>query len=1442
MRGRKISTIIVFGLMMLSLFFFYCGEEAEAQGVVFIVLTDAPNGSALENVTLQVGEQVTAYASGYNASGGYVGLVDVNWYEAAGLGSFDNLTGKSTTFTAGIVGGTTTITGDNKTMTPPVSDDFVVNILSPFIDYIVITYSPNGLEMTTVTLPIWENVTAYASGYNASAGAYIDLVEVNWSGSGGFWSPGTGKSSTFYAFNTPNVYTQTGANMTYPFLYDTFDVKIINYTLDFINITDAPNGINLTTVTLAPGEKITAYASGYNYTFGYYGLVYVSWSQSPELGEFDTPIGTFTTFTAGLKGGTTTITGKEVTGPMNDTFDVIITSPSIDNIIITDAPNGAELKTVILTPGENVTAYASGYDSTGDYIDLVEVNWSESMFLGFFDNITGTSTTFTAGAIGGLTTITGENLSYPVNDTFDVNIINATVDYIQIRDEPKNGGSVVTNLTLDVGQSFTLWAAAYNYSFKYMADFASTTWTETSGGSVITVTSLGASTNVQAQLIGGTSTITADYKGVQNMTNVTVNPPTADYIQIRTQPGGTGINLCDLANYKSYPVGASDIYYGAMYNHTASYFADVPGTATWFSSNLSIVKVTSPGPSSNITCDDQKWGGPVTITLSASGKQNTTLVTVLEPTVDYIQIRDEPNGLGNIVKSRTYIVWQEEKFYAAGYNNTADYLSEVMALWWSDDPSVGTVTSPGLWTDFKAQKVDSDSTCHLTADYNGIENFTGDLTVLAPRIDFIIIRDSPNGGGDWVADMTYNEGDKDVFWAAGYNLTADYVKDVEATWESNNTVVGKVTYGPSQYTDFSAGWRGGYCRVRATYGTLKNGTGPLFVINVNQLPTARADYYYETGFAGGNFSFPIDITLRVTGRKKNIITMELEEDGVVVESVDVTRHSNQPDVGMISYEIDVHDLYEVVLSYNGHNGGSNPIIVTFDFLGNIYSVHLLFNSQHGQQQKAIIDFNDILKLVGVVFFDGFNSTDFEGYLVDYGWDFGDGTLGNGETLAHTYEENGIYTITLTVTDDEEGTDDITITVEVDSIDDNNQANAIPSQKASKGYLNFSGQYAVILQCPADLLITNIENQQIGLLDKSQINDIEGAFIAMLYSDVEVYYIPVNETYTCEVMGSGSGLYNLSLIGVDNNVVKKYGFYNVTCSENTLDIYIFDFREDKISISTNEDDKSYSLEFLISIEDDVEHFNLMNMRLDKNSVHIYEINDWGGLSSNKPVTLSIDEDNDGKIDKSIDLETGLTGDEVEALLIRGPVTEPAFPILLFVMVGFFCAIGVGGLLTEVGKWALLIAFLPLYTRLKKEELLDQPTRYKIYGYIIGNPGAHFGLIKEDLELGSGQLVYHLKQLQDAHLVYSRQDGVKKRFYPAHVPKPKGGARHFSDIQEKILGIIKNNSGIGQKRLASSMGISRQVAGYHLTIMERKGLIYKEVVGRERRYYTSKSQSV
>lgn len=63
-------------------------------------------------------------------------------------------------------------------------------------------------------------------------------------------------------------------------------------------------------------------------------------------------------------------------------------------------------------------------------------------------------------------------------------------------------------------------------------------------------------------------------------------------------------------------------------------------------------------------------------------------------------------------------------------------------------------------------------------------------------------------------------------------------------------------------------------------------------------------------------------------------------------------------------------------------------------------------------------------------FNASGSTDPDGVIESYEWDFGDDSTGSGETTSHSYESEGEYTVTLTVTDDSgaSGTDSTTLSV------------------------------------------------------------------------------------------------------------------------------------------------------------------------------------------------------------------------------------------------------------------------------------------------------------------------------------------------------------------------------------------------------------------------------
>jgi hypothetical protein len=81
--------------------------------------------------------------------------------------------------------------------------------------------------------------------------------------------------------------------------------------------------------------------------------------------------------------------------------------------------------------------------------------------------------------------------------------------------------------------------------------------------------------------------------------------------------------------------------------------------------------------------------------------------------------------------------------------------------------------------------------------------------------------------------------------------------------------------------------------------------------------------------------------------------------------------------------------------------------------------------------RADASLSDHIGIVGSpVLFDGSQSSDPDGYLVDWFWDFGDGAAGSGEKTTHSYHYPGVYEVTLMVTDLNSATGNDTITVQI----------------------------------------------------------------------------------------------------------------------------------------------------------------------------------------------------------------------------------------------------------------------------------------------------------------------------------------------------------------------------------------------------------------------------
>lgn len=107
--------------------------------------------------------------------------------------------------------------------------------------------------------------------------------------------------------------------------------------------------------------------------------------------------------------------------------------------------------------------------------------------------------------------------------------------------------------------------------------------------------------------------------------------------------------------------------------------------------------------------------------------------------IDYVIIRDGPNGTGTEVMDRLYYKGNTSLFYAACYNNGLGFIGDLPSVWNSNDTAVATVTQQKMPQSPTAiLEAIENGTANITATHEGVTDYTGVITVeawnLAPVI------------------------------------------------------------------------------------------------------------------------------------------------------------------------------------------------------------------------------------------------------------------------------------------------------------------------------------------------------------------------------------------------------------------------------------------------------------------------------------------------------------------------------------------------------------------------------------------------------------------------------------------------------------------------------------------------------------------------------------
>jgi len=1407
-------------------------------GIDYVFIRDAPGGggSVVGDRTYHTGDQETYYAAGYNKTYGYLMDIEAQWNTndswAIDISSYLGISTKVTAVEYGIT-----------EVEACANDSFVFTCgytgkLSVFsdIDTIVLRDGSGGGGNWYGDRVVQSEqfLTIYAAGYNNTRG-YLRDVPVVWS-----------STNTTLCYVDPwrysSAWVQTYGEGTCR-IEGTYSPGVTNSTgliridsdVDYIVIEDMPGGggsyVGDTTYLI--DQLDTYYAVGYNMTVGYLRIVKVQWSTSnPSVCD----VGNWNSSSLGisfLSEGFCYVTANyawiayNATGKLTILFD-------IDYLTIRDGPAGTGLPVGARTlyVDDKITMYAAGYNNTDGFRRDLDVDWGNSN-TSVCSGYRGSQKSYVLTAwLPGVCMMTANYRSRITNSTGLLTVI-MDIDYFTIRDASGGGGNVLGDKTVYLGTSYHFYAAAYNFSAGYRRDLDAS-WTS-SNWSTCEIYSNG----WLDPLLPGACTLTVDFRRLLANTTGTISVYSdIDYIVIRDGPWGGGSPVGD----RDIGIGETGQFYAAGYNTTLGFSRDL-NDAHWSSDNITVCNINYYGEvefaaegTCRITAD---WRGFV--------NGSTGILTVIWD-IDYITIRDSPYGGGNVLGDRIYYIGDYDLFYAAGYNFSTAYRADLKVQWTSSNTSVCTVSS---WFDASARfEARSPGFCIVTADYPGrISNSTGTLTVWK-EINYIVIRDGPGGSGSWVGDTEYIQTTEHELYAAGYNTSLGYLRDVSVAWTTNNSAsCGLVSAGT--HVTVRAG-RIGFCHVTADYhGYAFNSTGtihivPRPIITVDDDP--GADYFtiHEALDASvdatiilvynGTYREHLVVNKSVTIAGINklntwvngsgtgtvfLITAEgVRITGLTVESADYgifLEHAKSASIDHNTirwYNYGIYSNYSEagIIEKNFVTRGSYGIVTDHSTNDAVWNNEVSYNTVYGAK-----DYDSTLKKC-------FNWNYFHHNRIAYYYD-PDPAPPTLVLDSNVFEDNEIAIIA-------EGASSIEVT--------NNSV-----IRGEKGIVVTNGSplvannsisevsYGIELVNSSSIVFNNVvSNSQKAITATGgsptfEANRVSGSIEYALRLEGS---IDANVTMN-DLDGQNAIMVNSTLVdfSADN------GTYELTnCSWEQLDIggsadvqvmwwiSIQVLSESGVPIggaSVNITDSQGNLVAEMT-SDESGLTPLIALAQERISE--------AGTSILNPYHIRV-------IAGNLTQEFDLTVESNRLFVIRfrptgGGESLPWY-VLAIIALALIALCIAAPLAIERGRYAMWTLFIPLYAKIKKEEVISQFTRGRILGYIEANPGEHFGAILQGLSLSNGNAVYHLRLLEKEGYVVSRNDRTFKRFYPKGMKLPPNNGAPLSELQQRILSCVRQAPGICQKEIVGALGLRQSTLEYQIQKLVDAGLIKREKAGRK-----------
>jgi len=141
------------------------------------------------------------------------------------------------------------------------------------------------------------------------------------------------------------------------------------------------------------------------------------------------------------------------------------------------------------------------------------------------------------------------------------------------------------------------------------------------------------------------------------------------------------------------------------------------------------------------------------------------------------------------------------------------------------------------------------------------------------------------------------------------------------------------------------------------------------------------------------------------------------------------------------------------------------------------------------------------------------------------------------------------------------------------------------------------------------------------------------------------------------------------------------------------------------------------------------------------------------------------------------------------------------------------------------------------------VLDNPSRSRVYTYIKTRPGAYISEIVEQIGLDRGTVKYHVKTLKAKKKIEAYKDGGKIRYFENHFSYNAEEKKVISALQnltnQRIVSEIMNEKCATNVALAREFGVSRATISWYVKNLRELGLILETKEGRSTFYRINNS---